>query len=146
MRTGRPRLSDDEKVARATYRIDRQGLPSKAVEVEGEPQKPHDLSATAAKVWDQVVPDLYKAGVVTFVDAAELTQLCQWWVESQRIHEVLAVTDVGDKAYFRLLMMAATADKQFRGLADKFGLNPLDRGRLRIRPNEEKNELQARQR
>jgi P27 family predicted phage terminase small subunit len=158
---GRPRLSDAEKVARGTYRIDRQGLPTKAIELpDTGPAKPEGLCEVASAYWTEVVPDLVKAGLAKKIDGAELAQMCCWYAESIRLHKAMAecpvdVTWGGDdedgdedqdepKGHYRLVMMAATADKQFRSIADKFGMNPADRSRLRIKPAETENELPAR--
>jgi phage terminase small subunit len=112
----------------------------------GSPVKPADLGDVASKFWDDHVPQLVAAGVAREVDAPELALMCQWWAESQRIHAATPDTSIEDEAYYRLIQLGVMADKNFRALADKFGLNPQDRGKLRIKTTENKSGIRTRKR
>lgn len=61
-----------------------------------------------------------KLGLATELDSYELTAMCQWWGRYQE-HMALASDD------YRQHNMAVTAYKQFRAIASKFGLTPVDR-------------------
>lgn len=95
---------------------------------DGKPVKPRGLSKEASKLWDAVVPSLVDRRVVTDVDTAILTSMCQLW------------------GLYLAAVTAATADptsKEARGAvtgywsafdkaASHCGLNPVDRARLSV--------------
>ncbi|MEN1680330.1 MAG: P27 family phage terminase small subunit [Planctomycetota bacterium] len=83
------------------------------------------------KLWKALVPQLVSTGLAKSVDSAELFALCQWWGEYRRWD-----LDKKSDPYKRLVGMA-TAYKQFRTIAAKFGLTPSDRASLNVTPNDD---------
>jgi phage terminase small subunit len=137
MGAGRPRKPDYLKVMHGTYRHDRDGMPCPPVEMSGTPEKPQDMSQAASEFWDQYIPALVAKGVVSNVDGPELSLMCRYWAESIKAHVLCDATPADNEHYYRNLQLCIMADNKFTGLADKFGLNPLDRSRLRVKTPEE---------
>jgi phage terminase small subunit len=111
----------------------------------GSPAKP-DLDQEAATFWDQYVPQLVAAGIAREIDGPQLELMCKWWAESARTHGLIANTAIDDPGYYRAVQLGIMADKQFRTLADKFGLNTKDRGQLRIKPQDQTTGIRTRKR
>lgn len=151
---GRPRKSLEDHVREGTYRRDRHGpLPGEgesespapairepssladrpgddATATHAPPRKPSDLVGEAAAMWDRLVVML--AGVVRERDAATLAEMCRWHAELRRVQAVLGKMTPGAKGYNQLLVAAGICGDKFEKLAGKFGMNPTDRGKLRI--------------
>ncbi len=96
----------------------------------GMPRKPEGMSAQEAWLWDTVV-DTMPAAALSSLDTATLIGLCWWWGEWRRL--TAAIEDGGCDAY-RASCMAASAWKQFSGMASKFGMSPVDRTKIQL-PN-----------
>lgn len=79
-----------------------------------------ELEGEALKCWNHLRPRLTQLGLATELDSHELVAMCQWWAKYQQYQ-----TAKGDN--YRNHNMAATAYKQFRVIAAKFGLTPTDR-------------------
>jgi phage terminase small subunit len=147
MGAGRPRKPDNVKILQGTYRIDRDGEPCPPVEMPGRPTKPDDLTGEASAFWDKWVPQLCDLGVAREIDGPQLSLMCRYWAESKRTHAAMAEAAIGDENYYRLSQIAVMLDKQLRGLQDKFGLNPSDRSKLRVKaPQAETNKVRTRKR
>lgn len=152
---GRPRKSIADHLKDGTYRRDRHGpLPGEsadaatvatptrepsslanpptddAIATHAPPRKPADLVGDAAAMWDRLVVML--AGVVRERDAATLAEMCRWHAELRRVQAVLGKMTPGAKGYNQLLVAAGICGDKFEKLAGKFGMNPTDRGKLRI--------------
>lgn len=101
--------------------------------MKGSPKKPKGMSYQEKWLWDLVV-----ASWMGEVDSAQLRQLCTLW---DLLHSSLkaAKADPIDKdARLAVSQYAAAFDR----LAAKFGLNPADRARLNVEPEQEKDEEQ----
>lgn len=80
-----------------------------------------ELAGEALRAWEFCVPQLIAVGLATELDSMELCAMCNWWGEYQKYR----TADDGND--YRRLNMAATAYKQYRVLAAKFGMTPQDR-------------------
>jgi len=87
---------------------------------EGDAIQSAELTGEALEAWQFHWPRLTKLGLATELDSYELTAMCQWWGRYQE-HMRLAQDD------YRQHNMATSAYKQFRTIASKFGLTPVDR-------------------
>ena len=119
---GRPRKPTAVHKMQGTLRTDRHT--NNEPVATGEPEKMGQLTGHALKMWKQLVPQLVETGIAKSIDSAELFALCQWWGEFRKWQ-----LDKKADPYKRMLAMA-TAYKQFRTIAAKFGLSPSDRASL----------------
>lgn len=93
------------------------------VRPEGDARPTSELTGEALAAWQHIVPRLMRMGLATEIDSHDLTMLCEWWGEYRRLH---AATPEEVDPYKRINGMA-TASKQYRTIAAKFGLTPVDR-------------------
>lgn len=91
----------------------------------GDAQMMAPLTGHALECWERYLPQLISLGLATELDSAELSAMCGWWGEYMK----WCAMDEGVNDYRRLTGMA-TAYKQFRTIAAKFGLTPSDRAGL----------------
>lgn len=111
---------------RANKHADRMPKPT------GDPVRPDGkLSEVGLELWDAVVPELIKLNIATNLDQPQLESLCEWWAE-YRHWQSMGYDMEASKHKLRVY-------KQFIELADKFGLTPA--GRRRLRPKAPKEEL-----
>lgn len=115
----------------------RDKLPGPETE-RGEPIVPKFLSAAAKAVWDELLPELTRVGVVTTVDGATFGVFC----ETVAAYTALVRKQQKDKADHRRLNEARLTILRY---AQEFGLTALARNRLRVR-EPEKVEDQAKER
>lgn len=105
-------------------RDDRHADRDREPQPEGDALMLAALDGEALACWKHLWPRLTQLGLATELDSHELTAMCQWWAKYQKYQA--ATTDD-----YRSHNMAATAYKQFRTIAAKFGLTPTDRVGLR---------------
>lgn len=116
---------------------------------EGEPRppasapaKPRWLPKEAAKIWDQVVPQLMAMGVLTEVDWSVLARFCELRAEELRWRRELAKEGhfikgpngryVNPKKWF-----LDNARREVRKEEARLGMSPSDRTRIRLAPQED---------
>lgn len=131
--SGRPRKPLAKHVAEGTYRADRHGDRGAAPDLAGLPEKPKRLKGEAGKLWDLIVEQLGPHGVLSPLDAPQLTILCDYWGRYLRLTPA-AAADPTDKD-IRLAIHAAQAI--VGSIGARFGLTPTDRERLAIEAQQE---------
>ena len=134
---GRPRKPDALKVLDGTWSASRDGNLEDVVLPVGVPAKPDALPPRAAAFWDEIVPQLIETGCVAEIDGIMLAELAGWYGRYRQWAEPLDAGELDDVDSRRRLLGACAAWKQFEQLAAKFGLNPVDRSRLRVTPKKE---------
>lgn len=127
-RSGRRPKPDAVKLAAGTYRYSDSGDPEEKPEADGAPQKPVFASVHASELWDKTVTELVAMQVAARIDSALLRSMCELW-GLYRISYEIAESDPTDKDA-RIAVVAYWA--KFEQAAARFGMNPSDRGRLRI--------------
>lgn len=94
-------------------------------QAKGKPIKPRGLRGEALKLWNSIVPELDRLGVVTEIDTPQLTAMAEWWglyrkaVSEEDIHNA-------NKAW-----------TNFNKLADAFGLTPKGRNTVQVSATKE---------
>jgi P27 family predicted phage terminase small subunit len=104
------------------------------------PRCPSHLDAEARRVWRELAPQLYSAGLLTQIDGEALAAYCSsWsiWVQAKRkiAEEGLMVT--GPRGGVRpspWIAIARGAQRDLQSLAAEFGLSPLSRQRIHVVP------------
>jgi hypothetical protein len=86
---------------------------------DGDPIQLIKLEGEALAAWNHFLPRL--TGIATELDSHELVAACYWWGEFRKW------CNMEDANEYRRLTGMATAYKQFRTIAAKFGLSPTDR-------------------
>lgn len=125
---GRPFKSIAEHQLHGTYRRDRHGDRADGASAPGSPIKPADLPADAAELWESILGSLPTAAVAS-VDYAALTGCCRWYsVMLANLRQL----DAGTGDAYKLTTLASIASKQFATFAQRFGLTPADRAKLRL--------------
>jgi P27 family predicted phage terminase small subunit len=133
MAAGRPRKPDELKILEGTFRKDRDGDPSQAVQATGEPAPPPHLKGEALAFWSEVVPGLVATGVAKAADAPALAGMCEWWARYRKLARRLdRMTGKAAKAMPQVVMMLGIAWDKFDRVAARFGLTPSDRAKLRL--------------
>lgn len=125
---GRPPKSTAALKLTGTFRKDRHAGRCDSAWPVGSPEPCADLSGPAAELWRLIVEST-PPGVLSPLDAAALTALCEWFGLYRRYMARLAA-DEGHPAFN--LRCAAQCWNQFSTLAAAFGLNPAARASLRI--------------
>lgn len=111
----------------------------KADFVSDLPTKPGSLTTAASKYWDEIVPELYEAGVITKVDSAALHVLCENYVTWQNAaimvnrnkNSALVMTDAGNTKESPELRVMRQAEKRLVAMLEKFGMEPGGRKKVK---------------
>src|SRR5688500_2811144 len=110
------------------FRADRHGERADVSPPSGAPVRPVDMDETESSLWDQVVPDLVRRGLVGESDTAELRRMVELW-SLYRKALALAKQDPVDKE----IRCAVTGyGLAFGKIAGKFGLTTQDRASLKL--------------
>lgn len=110
----------------AHYKVYGDAHPERHADREYEPRPEGDavqlaeLDDEEREAWNFLWPRLTKLGLATELDSHELTSMCQWWAKYQKY-----MRSADDD--YRNHNMAISAYKQFRTIAAKFGMTPVDR-------------------
>lgn len=147
---GRPRVPREVKVIRGTFRKDRnpehEMEPSKVPEV---PKPPSYLGKYAKKLWKQLAPELYDAGILTVVDLPALEMCCDAYGQFRELRDAIhrpLDPDTGKKgkrtlAEYMLGQNSQTmpeytnmksAFQTFKSYLTEFGFTPASRNRIEI--------------
>lgn len=96
-------------------------------------EPPEDLSDDAKSVWQVVVPELVRCGIVTTLDTLSLIHLCEaggdFIAARREIREEgrYQVSPKGVRMLHPAVMAMSEADRRMRNWAKEFGLTPLSR-------------------
>lgn len=129
------------KLAQGTYRASDSGDPDEKPDAQGVPEKPDFGNPHAAELWDEIAEELVAMNVARRIDAAMLRSMCEMW-GLYRTSYGIAESDPTDKD---ARIAVATYWAKFEQAAARFGLNPSDRGRLRVETTKQEG-IQARKR
>lgn len=115
------------------YRRDRHGAQNEP-QPNGLPVMPVDLPAPAAAFWMRTVPGLIETGVATAADQSALEHMAIWWAVWEELADMLRLhhTERGNKWVYEL----AVAEKNWIGLAARFGMTPSDRTKINATPKD----------
>jgi len=110
--------------------------------MKGLPEPPADLSGEARAEWDRVAPELARMGVLSLIDRAALLVYCNAWSAYTVAVETLRTAGPVLKGKDGQLVKNPAA-QLVRDQADlmlkygsRFGLNPSDRARLSVEPDD----------
>lgn len=102
------------------------------------PNRPEWLSDAALRVWDEVVPILHDQGILHYLDQGLLAVYCQSYATYQECQATMAdegyTFNTGEDGNYKMPHPAATMASKMAEImiriSDKFGFNPMARGRL----------------
>lgn len=107
-----------------------------------EPKMPAFLDAEAKAHWKEVVPLLLKYRLLTELDGSTLGAMCAKYSQAVRAEKVLSTKGEKGGATFRSpnghicqrpeVKIASDAWKAYYSYAEKFGMTPVARARMRI--------------
>ena len=126
---GRPKLQTKTLRLHGGYRKERHSGRDAEPQPTGKVTKPKGMSKDATEHWNQVVPGLIDTGVATVADVPALVRMCEWWAEGEKCRRSKIWKPMARVQAF------ATAHKQWRDLASKFGMTPSDRASLTVKDN-----------
>ena len=130
-------------------------LPDQPEAAPGTPVKPDYLEKDASAMWDQLVPQLLKLGVLSNIDGVILAELCEAWADLRackrfvkkhgRTYKVTKiqfgkVVTEGSKLWPQTREIAHLRTFILRSCAE-FGLSPSSRTRLSVEGKPDINEL-----
>ena len=112
-----------------------------------EPDRPAWLTGEARKMWDGLVPELLRMGVLTVLDGYSLAAACQeysTWLKCQKIlkkeGETYEYTNKNGSSNTITRPEVGVANKalaQYRAFMAEFGLSPSSRTRLEMAPDDQ---------
>ncbi len=107
----------------------------------GAPQKPADLPAEGARLWDELVPALEASGLLARVDGGALGRYCRLYAVWKELDRFLAESGhahplkdgrgnvVGVRAYPQVRLLLQVSEHMLR-LEQHYGLTPAARAHL----------------
>jgi phage terminase small subunit len=121
----------DEHKRNGTYRADRHDVKLAAIPfAQGIPEPVEKLTDTARQLWDDVVAQVPER-LLSTIDWAAMTQMCRWYGIAADLTSLIAA----DPLEVKLYAPANMAARNFAMWAQRFGLSPLDRTRVRADQN-----------
>lgn len=144
--SGRPRLPTKVLEARGSWRASlREGEFSPPV---ASPEKPESLTRDASKIWDVIVPQLVRSGIIARIDGPKLERYCEtlalWRSEKDRIAQLGTVymverrgVDAEGKPFvqkfvrkFPGVSIMSELATQLDRIEREFGMSPAARSRI----------------
>ena len=127
--------SEKDKKLHGTYRKDRKkNRPAKKVFRIGCPDKPDFLTGLASKFWDNWAPELVKQGILTPLDMAIFTGLCQSYAdyvmacqEVNKLDDKFLKTSQGNVKPHPWIEVKNKSFNNFVQCAKEMGLTPASR-------------------
>lgn len=136
----RPKSIDTLKLT-GQYREDRHGN-QETPTPKGNPMRPRKFKGDAKKLWDAVVPQLIELRMATSLDQHSLESMCEWWQTYRDLVNEPLADGILDRQ--RQLLSRKTAYDCFLKLAQKFGMNAVDRQGIRLpKEKEQANPFEA---
>jgi len=129
---GRKKKPTGLHIAEGTHRADRHGDPADEIQAEGEPIPDDDLPEMGKKLWEQIVPQLTKLGVVSVLDSPLLNQMCRQYARGMAWDQKILSRKRLDKNMMKDERISSMIWNDFNRVAARFGLSPSDRASLRI--------------
>lgn len=141
---GRPPKSVEDHIANGTYKKSRHEGRGITIEPLEKLPPPQSLSKRAAEKWDEIVPAMLSAGLVSVVDAVILKDaFVSYDIAQDCLEKVDAYDTYGE--YLRgvdktkqinLLDCYIQHMNRFHKIMMKFGVTPEARTRMRVKPKE----------
>ena len=141
---GRPPKSVDEHIANGTYKKSRHEGRGISIEPLDKLPPPLSLSKAAAEKWEEIVPAMLSAGLISVVDAVilkdafisyDIAQDCLKQVDGYASYgEYLSSID--KTRQMNLLDSYTQHMNRFHKIMMKFGVTPEARTRMRVKPKE----------
>lgn len=122
------------KLARGTFRPDRDGIRFDVVPVNGVPVRPTDLGEAGGLLWDQIIAEHSDRKTLGTVDSSALATLCRTWELLQAAHKAAKVAPCDKEIRCAYLGYLAACDK----LGSKFGWTASDRANMKLGAGEKK--------
>lgn len=152
-RGGHNRVSKERKVIRGTFRPGREPVdPIEADPLPKAPRAPAHLSKHAKRLWRELAPQLVERGILTALDLATFEMLCAAYGMYREAEEAVFFTtdENGTKRRRTLgeymegrnahtapeLTAMKTAHGMYKTYLAEFGMGPLARTRIDIKPTE----------
>lgn len=139
-RRGTKKTPIELKVARGTYRADRDGDLSELPQVSpiaNVPQPPIELGSIGASIWVEKAPELMAAGLLTPLDLLQLADYCRAHDEIAKCDEMIA--EHGELIATKDSMKANPAVgwrfqwlEVKRRIATEFGMTPSARSSIKV--------------
>lgn len=101
---------------------------------DGTPRMPKQLGKYAKALWNRIVPDLIKTGVVSHIDQPQLADLVRWYDDYRTLDDAWRVAIKEGEEGGALFRQKNTAFANYQKLCDKFGTNPLGRNGIDVAP------------
>lgn len=145
---GRPRKPVELKVLDGSFQHyrDAKDLGTSPVVATGTPKPPPGTTKESLVWWDRVVPPLVALGIAKEIDSMALMKMCDSLARADSALVLMEKEKFGSPAHTRLGRLLKTSNLEFERLAAKFGMNPLDRARLRIEGPTTRNGVRRRDR
>lgn len=143
---GRPIKSTEEHIKDGTYRKDRHQGRGVELEAVAEISIPDELGRAAAEKWQEIVPALQKAGLVSAVDIPELTdaflhygfaQDCIRKVQESFESAADYLSQLNKFKDVDLLAKYSEYMESYNRTMHRFGVTPTERAKIRIQPKKE---------
>lgn len=142
MPPGPPKKPTHLKVLAGTRRADRENPnePKPSKDAIG-PTMP--LSDEEREVWNQLVPELVRCGIMTNTDCHNMTMLCQAEALRRRTHDALSRSGLlthgstGQPITNPLFKAMLDAQDRVMRLTVEFGMTPAARARVNAKPEDE---------
>lgn len=102
------------------------------------PDKPTSMSEFASQMWDKVVPEMTRIGILKEGDEGALVMMCEAfsrWQEARNIRikeSVLGETLNGGQIRHPATLVEESAAKEYRAWCHEFGLTPSAEMNLRV--------------
>jgi len=128
----RPKKPTELKKRQGTYRSSRANKNEPTPEIL-IPDPPDHLEGDSLKEWDRITPILYKNGLISELDTAELAAYCccfaRWREAERHIKEngLTEITSNGNIIQSPYVGIANTAMKQMHQFLCQFGMTPASR-------------------
>lgn len=135
MTQGRPSVPIEEKLARATHwQSDiKTGILSSVYAGVLSKEPPADLNDSGKALWSQIVECLPEH-LLRNVDSTMLLALCRMWQNYEELYEAFDNAKIGTPKYFKLHKAVLDMFDKYMKIADKFGMSPGARSRLKHPP------------
>ena len=141
---GRAPKSVDEHIANGTYKPSRHAGRGISIEPLEKLPAPVSLSKRAAEKWEEIVPAMVSAGLVSVVDAVILKDaFISYDIAQDCLEQVNAYENYGEYLQnldkikqMNLLDVYKEHMNRFHKIMMKFGVTPEARTRMRVKPKE----------
>lgn len=129
-----------------TFRKDRANHHEPMPEPADNLEPPIQLDKLGQKFWDEIAPELHKLGLLTKLDRYSLLFLAQWVSIHQRGIEgvdtdLIHTTEANGECCKPELTAAKQALTLIQTLGARFGLDPVSRSKISVKPPEEKDPI-----